>query len=134
MAEDPNPPGESQEAPERKTPDEWAEVTGNIIRQRMAGRVTLAAGSTSNLSAAHRAAAIPHGWEAIKSESAEPFRVTRDDYLSAIKASGECDSKGRVCIHPAAAIERIEKSHAERAAAEEKAAKEAEAAKAKESR
>lgn len=80
----------------RKQPSDWAAVTGHVSRRaREVVFNGVAPSALDGFSAAHRGAAIPHGWK----HDADDPHVTREDYLAALAASQGSDDKGRVGVH-----------------------------------
>jgi len=64
---------------ETKTPDEWAFATGQFTMGPKPRRV-------KQLSWQHNVAAVVHGWALHEREAQKPIELTKDDYLSAIRA------------------------------------------------
>ena len=81
----------------RKPPEDWARETGQIQPLRVA--VAMGTARPDMRSAAHRAASMAHGWEARRYRNEDPVRLTREDYLAALKAAQGSDARGRVRTH-----------------------------------
>lgn len=79
------------DAGEKLTPEELAEITGNtfVLRPNVAFGSGAVATRGISYSVAHAAAAQCHGWAAHAQHSAEPFRLTRADYLKALEAAAK---------------------------------------------
>lgn len=74
--------------PDRLTPAELAELTGNVTAARAGIRLNGASPEPA-YSWQHEAASQLHGWKQHEHDAGEPLRMTRDDYEAALKAASE---------------------------------------------
>jgi hypothetical protein len=81
----PAPTGEVQ----RFSVRELAVMTGNVTQRKHFVRTSTAGFERSAYTWQHNAAAQLHGWTLHEQHSAEPLRLTKDEYEAALKAASE---------------------------------------------
>jgi|SRR5690606_33851215 len=96
----------AQQAPmsvEKRSPAEWAALTGNVLDQHTHVLVGGKAGKAKTLSWQHAAAAQLHGWALHEHHAGKPIALTRAEYEGALKAAtSPCPKKRRYLPHHAA--------------------------------
>lgn len=99
--EKPKPPAT---AGERRTPEEWAHVCGQVRPKTFEETVTMVNGKPFDVVGKflwqHESAAMEHGWAQHAHHTGEPIKLTREDYEAALKAV--TPEKGNPVPHAAA--------------------------------
>lgn len=83
----PKPPEQKPSGAELKTPREWALATGNGPKPQGRNQWSGPGFSRPMGSVEHEVAAVLHGWREHEHETGEAPKMSKDDYLAALKAS-----------------------------------------------